>query len=208
MQSRRLGWAACGRTVALALSLVWLGSCNDLVTDSRSATQLVIELLEARPGNSTTFSGQLSSDVEVIVGGNATVINDFGRIGARLAFKDPGTIDNPTSPTSANWITVTRYRVEYERADGRNTPGVDVPYPFDGGLTFSIVDTIVFDFTLVRLQAKLEPPLLGLAGFGGGAVSIATVAKVTFFGNDQSGAAVRATGRINVTFADFADPSS
>ena len=28
---------------------------------------------------------------------------------------------------------MTRYRVEFRRTDGRNTPGVDVPYGFDGG---------------------------------------------------------------------------
>ena len=55
----------------------------------------------------------------------------------------------------------------------------------------------------MRAQAKLEPPLLALRG-NGSVVIIATVAEITFFGHDQTGAATRATGFINVTFADFA----
>ncbi len=47
--------------------------------------------------------------------------------------KDPGSTASPSTPTSANFITVTRYHVKYVRTDGRNTQGVDVPYEFDGG---------------------------------------------------------------------------
>ena len=54
--------------------------------------------------------------------------------------------------------------IEYVRADGRNVPGVDVPYAFDGGATATItpqsVDVI---FELVRHSAKLEAPLMALA---------------------------------------------
>ena len=128
---------------------------------------------------------------------------DPGRVGLRLSFKDPGTSANPSSPTSANWITVTRYRVDFRRGDGRNEEGKDVPYGFDGGLTLTVIDTISEEFTLVRAQAKLEPPLLALRG-NGSAVVIATVAEITFFGHDQTGAATSTTGFINVTFADFA----
>ena len=126
---------------------------------------------------------------------------------ARLAYKDPGTTENPTSPTSANWITLTRYRVDYVRADGRNTPGVDVPYPIDGGMTFTTVDIGSAEFTLVRAQAKLEPPLMNLRGLGGDVV-ISTVAEITFFGHDQTGTAITATGTIGINFADWADPST
>ncbi len=47
--------------------------------------------------------------------------------------KDAGD-DSPTAPTTANFITVDRYHVTFIRSDGRNKPGVDVPYPFDGAL--------------------------------------------------------------------------
>ena len=176
-------------------------SCNDRVTDSSAATQLVLEVLQGSPGGgSGTFTGTLQSDVFTA----GTVFEDGGRVGMRLAFKDPGTSANPSSPTSANWITVTRYRVDFRRGDGRNVPGVDVPYGFDGGTTFTVIDTISQEFTLVRAQSKLEPPLFALRGLGGDAV-ISTVAEVTFFGTDQTGAATSATGLIGVTFADFGD---
>jgi hypothetical protein len=101
---------------------------------------------------------------------------------------------------------VTRYRVDYRRADGRNTPGVDVPYGFDGATTGTISESqVTLAFVLVRVQAKLESPLANLAGLGG-AQAISTLADVTFYGRDQAGNDVQVTGSINVTFADWSDP--
>ncbi|MDP6606943.1 MAG: hypothetical protein QF664_11880 [Dehalococcoidia bacterium] len=195
---RRVLVASC-----LVWSMAWSMSCNELVTDGNSSSVLVIELLDGSPGLTDSFGGSLASDVQTDGG----VTSDLGRVSARLALKDPGTSANPATPTSANWITVTRYRVEYIRGDGRNTPGVDVPYPIDGGVSFTVIDLISQQFVLVRAQAKLEPPLRALKGLGG-AVLIATVARVTFYGHDQTGADVRATANISVTFADWADPES
>jgi hypothetical protein len=109
------------------------------------------------------------------------------------------------TPTSANFLTVDRYRVVYVRADGRNTPGVDVPYPFDGAATFSVLDIGSMTFTLVRVQAKLEPPLRQLRG-AGGATAISVIAEVTLYAHDQTGAQTTSLSRIFITFADFGDP--
>ena len=85
-----------------------------------------------------------------------------------LGLKDPGSSDSPTSPTTANFITVTRYHVDYVRADGRNTPGVDVPFPFDGAMTLTVgAGNATGSFELVRVQAKHEAPLMALRGGGG-----------------------------------------
>ena len=46
----------------------------------------------------------------------------------------------PPRPTN-NFITVTRYHVEFRRTDGRNTPGVDVPYAFDGAGTVTVAES-------------------------------------------------------------------
>jgi hypothetical protein len=191
------------------------GSCtNSLAEQGHSSSFLVIEqMLAASGADPTTFNNTLQSDVvtnvESTIGGSTTVqptiFEDVGRVIARLGFKDPGTPSSPTTPTSANYITVDRYRVEYIRADGRNTPGVDVPYPFDGAATFSVLDIGSATFTLVRAQAKLEPPLLAMRGLGG-SVAISTIAEVTFFGHDQTGAEVKSLARIGVSFADFGDP--
>ena len=60
------------------------------------------------------------------------------------------------------------------------------------------------DFELVRHQAKLEPPLKNLAGFGGLGF-ISTIAEVTFYGRDQNGNEVTVTGNLDVQFGDFGD---
>jgi hypothetical protein len=40
---------------------------------------------------------------------------------------------------------------------------------------------------------------------GGGAFLISTIAKVTFYGKDQTGNTVSITGQISVNFADWGD---
>ena len=95
----------------------------------------------------------------------------------------------------------------FRRADGRATQGVDVPWAFDGGVTATIGGSPVeVGFEIVRHQAKLEPPLANLAGFGG-SVFISTLAEITFYGRDQAGNEVTVTGTISVNFADFGDPT-
>ena len=49
--------------------------------------------------------------------------------------------------------------MRYIRADGRNTPGVDVPYGFDGALTATVSGSTTVGFELVRHIAKEEAPL-------------------------------------------------
>ncbi len=50
------------------------------------------------------------------------------------------------------------------RADGRNTPGVDVPFGFDSAITGTIPagGTLQLGFELVRNVAKQESPLVQL----------------------------------------------
>ena len=194
-----------------ALCLLGAVSCNELVQASRSSTILVIERIGAAPGGvaGDPVNTYLNSDVVT----RGSVFPDIGRVSTRLAFKSPGTSENPASPTSANWITITGYRVVYRRTDrpdtetGGGTPGVDVPHPFEGGMTMTTSDTDTAEFTLVRAQAKLEQPLISLrqpAGFVlGGAGAISVIAEITFFGHDQTGAAISADGTIGITFADF-----
>ena len=188
----------------VSLCGVMLVSCvNDRITDSRSSSLLLVERIGAARGGTSddpipTF---LQSDV-VTAGG---VFGDIGRVTTRVALKDPGSSESPTAPTNANYVTVDRYRVEYRRTDGRNTPGVDVPFPIDGAMTFTTVSGIqTAEFVLVRASAKLEAPLRALAG-GGGAIVINTIAYVTFYGYDQTGAELTGEGTIGIDFADWAD---
>ena len=56
---------------------------------------------------------------------------------------------------------------------------------------------------VVRLQAKMEAPLQALAATGN---IISTIAELTFYGRDQTGREVIATGRMSINFGDYADP--
>ena len=190
-----------------ALCAASMSSCvNDKITQSHSPVNLVIERIGAARGGTTDepIPTLLQSDVQT----NGGVFEDIARLTARISFKDPGTAENPSSPTSANFITINRYRIVYVRSDGRNTPGVDVPYPWDGAFTMTVVSGIqTGEFTLVRGSAKLEPPLLALRGLGG-QIIINTIAEITFLGHDQTGRAVVAVGTIGINFADWADPTT
>ena len=179
------------------------GCINDRLTASRSNSLLVIERVGAARGGTSDdpIPTLLQSDVST----RGAVFDDIARVTTRLALKDPGAAENPVSPTTANSVTVTRYRVEYRRTDGRNTLGVDVPFPFDGGVTFTTVTGIqTGEFVLVRASAKLEAPLRALRD-GGGAILINTIAEVTLYGHDQTGAEVTASGTIGINFSDWSD---
>ncbi len=199
--------AAIGIAVASA-------GCGDMATEGRSPSQLVLLSLTAAPGNDPTQTrGTLQSDVLTIVqrtvGGqqvsSATIFNDLAEANFELMLKDPGNDPaSPAAPTPLNSVTITRYRVVYRRTDGRNTPGVDVPFPFDSGVTATVTtDGGSAEFELVRSSAKLETPLSPLAG---NPEIISTIAEVTFYGRDQAGNDVSVSGLIGINFADFADP--
>jgi hypothetical protein len=121
----------------------------------------------------------------------------------RAPLKDIGATA-PLSPTSNNEVTVNRYHVEYIRADGRNTPGVDVPYAFDSALTGTIPagGTVTLGFELVRSAAKLESPLVQLKTSPN---IINVIARVTFYGADRVGNNVTVMGQIGIEFGNFGD---
>jgi hypothetical protein len=206
------------RAIAAALLGLVTIACGDVARTGRSPAFLIIEALEGDSGadDEENFSSVLMSDVQTIVEQNIgtetvripTVFNDSGRVRFRLAVKNPGTPTSPLGPSTLNEITVTRYRVVFRRTDGRNTPGVDVPHPFEGGMTLTVPAqaTVEGVFDMVRHTSKTEPPLRNLIG-GGQAIHINTVAEVTFFGRDQAGNEVTAGGLVTVNFADFGDPT-
>ncbi len=205
----------CAVAVCAALIAVVPGCTASTRTDSASSYLMVDSFLAASGVKPDTFGGSLASDVLTYVkkdvGGVQvlvpTVFEDAAQATFRLGMKDPGTGTTPTAPSSANYITLTQYHVNFLRSDGRNTAGVDVPHPFDGAITLTVgASTAVTSITLVRLQAKSESPLKALVG-GNGSFAIATVAEVTFYGKDQAGRQVSVVARISVNFADWGDPS-
>jgi hypothetical protein len=214
MQKARGGrWIPAG---VVLLAFAGAAACGHQNTTGRSPSYLIVEGLAAASGaKPSDFTGTLESDVvtnvNVMLGTQAvsqpTVYEDIGQVKLRMALKDQGTGTTVTSPSAANAITVTRYHVEYKRSDGRNTPGVDVPYAFDGAATGTIgSDGGSLTFVIVRAQAKLEAPLKALRN-GGGAIVISTIAEVTFYGTDQNNNQVSVVGSITVNFADWGDPA-
>jgi hypothetical protein len=196
-------WGAkTAAVIALAFAAT---SCGKLVREGTSSSYLVINQLQGSPGLSGNFGSVLQSDVLNVdeQTKKASTAADQGQVTLALALKDPGSSTNLNTPTPNNYVTVTQYHVEYVRSDGRNVQGVDVPYAFDGAVTATVQSSATVGFTLVRIQAKQEAPLQALAG-GGGAQAISTVARVTFYGHDQTGREVTVTGNIEVDFADWA----
>jgi hypothetical protein len=196
----RIARFALASVVAMAAA-----GCGEQVREGRSPAYLMVTKMTASSGaEPDKDSDELSSDVVT----NGGVVEDLGLVQFKLALKDIGQPGSPASPTANNFITVTRYHVSYRRSDGRSTPGVDVPFPFDGAGTVTVSDKDAsMAFVLVRVQAKLESPLKNLRE-GGGALAISTIADVTFYGRDQAGNEVTTSASISVNFADWADPAA
>ena len=185
------------------------GCGSEMLRTGRSPVYLAIANMQATPGGGGTLASFLLSDVQVIVEQTIagvtvrvpTIFNDNATATIRVIPKN-----ETVASTQLNSVTLTRYRVDFRRSDGRNTPGLDVPYGFDGGLGVTIPagGTGSVSFEIVRHQAKLEPPLKALVGAGGQGF-ISTFAEVTFYGHDQNGNEVSVTGRMDVQFGDFGD---
>jgi hypothetical protein len=195
--------------VALAASLaIGMTGCGKASRTGRSPAYLVIQEIQAASGaDPGKFGSELYSDVQTIVEGVPTIFADPGTASFTLSLKDIGQVGSPTEPTTNNAITLTRYRVSFRRTDGRGTPGVDIPYDFEGAATVTVTGgaTSELSFTVVRNQAKEEAPLRGMIG-GGASIVLTVIADVTFYGKDQVGNDVEATGSLSVHFADFGDP--
>lgn len=201
-----------GTAVALLASLA--AGCGDVARNGRSPVLAVITSLEAASGaEPDTFGGVLHSDVQTLVSRTIdgetvripTVFSDPAEVEMRLQLRDLGVPGLPAAPSSLNDVTFTRYRVTYRRSDGRNTPGVDVPHPFDSAATFTVPSggSAAASFILVRHIAKEEPPLRALIT---NSVIITTIAEVTFYGHDLAGNEVMVTGSIGIFFGNFGDP--
>ena len=167
-------------------------SCGDVVRLSQSPMMLVVGSLSAGTANTNTFN----SDV---ISSSGSVTDDVGSASLTVIQKDV------TAPVSTNNdVTITRYHVVYRRADGRSTPGVDVPFPFDGAATVTIPANTSgsVTFELVRHVAKKETPLVQLVN---DVNVLSAIADVTFYGQDQVGNELSATGSILINFLNLGD---
>jgi hypothetical protein len=189
-------------------------SCGDVSRQGSSPVYLVIDQLQGSRGAATpgTPSNPLISDVITNVTTPApcttsapcpTVFGDTGTVTLRAPLKDIGATA-ALAPTSNNEVTINRLHVQYTRADGRNTPGVDVPFGFDSAITGTITagSTLQLGFELVRNVAKEEAPLVQLRNSSN---FISALAVITFYGADRVGNSIQVTGQIQIEFGNFGD---
>jgi hypothetical protein len=186
-------------------------SCGDVVRSGRSPVLLVMDSLTGAPSGghgAGAFTQTLQSDVIVFLSSPApctpeaqcpAVFSDSGQAVLRLVPKDIS-----VAPTSNNAVTITRYHISFRRADGRNVPGTDVPYGYDGAVTATVGEsgTTTISFELVRHVTKEEPPLVQLTV---NPSIIHTIAEVTFYGADLVGNAITVTGIMSIEFGNFGD---
>jgi hypothetical protein len=115
---------------------------------------------------------------------------------------------NPFAPIAGfrDDIVIERFEVRYFRSDGRSVEGVDVPYRISGNLAFEIIgeEAVNVNIEVVRRQAKIEPPISQLVE-AGGAWIVTMFAEITLHARTTTGVVTNtATGRLQITFADFA----
>ena len=188
----------------LILATLAMTSCGDVVRTGRGPVVLVMNSLTG----GTAATPYLLSDVvkePACVPATTppticpTVVNDVGAASLTVVMKD-----STLTPTTNNQVTISRYHVMFRRADGRNTPGVDVPWAFDGAVTVTIEagNSASAGFELVRHTAKTESPLFELRRNPN---VISTTADVTFYGQDLVGNDISVTGHMLVDFANFGD---
>lgn len=166
--------------LALVFAAAATASCGDVVRTSRAPVMLSI--IDVTP---TLLNSRVS-----------TVSDEQGTATLAVNMKDV-TVTAPP-PTTNNAVTITQYQVVYRRTDGRNSPGTDVPFPFSGAATLQIPANGSGDLTfeLVRQVAKQEAPLAQITDSN----VVTMIAEVTFFGRDQVGNELNATGSMTINF--------
>jgi hypothetical protein len=197
----------------LAVALITY-ACTEVEDNSESASLLVVSNVTGEPGGTGEEAGvPLLSDicdspndqsqdpaVCTVFNDNAEVTfeNEFLQIGPGAGF----------TPSFMNDIIVTQYRVDFIRANNRNTPGVDVPFGVDGVMNVRVPvnASATAPILIVRHVAKREPPLAELS-FGSESVLTAN-AQLRFFGHDIAGRNVSAVGFLEVHFANFGEPGA
>lgn len=187
--------------IGLAAALL-LVSCNALVMDSQSATLLIVDSITG-----TDLEGQtadyLQSDVLYYDAetGRETIYADIANVTFRAELLAP---NSPTGPSVYNDVQVTRYVVTYSQPNGNRVEGRDVPYSFEGSMsaTVQVGATRAVSFVIVREVAKLEPPLVHLQDAGD---VLQVYANVDFYGKDMAGKSVKASGRLTIFFANYAN---
>jgi hypothetical protein len=174
-------------------------SCNKLENETRSNSLLIIKSIKAINWQEEE-ADVLFSDVIVEKEDSVYVQADLAvvELTAELLNPTPG-----IEPSIYNNIMVDRYIVHFKRSDGKNTPGVDVPYPIEGNLSVlvEIGRSVKVSFVIVTINAKREPPLVNLVE--GNEPEIKATAIIDLYGHDLANNKVKATGYLQVFFSNY-----
>lgn len=201
---------------ALAVSMA--GCVPDWAKENE--TGLIMEVAGIRTFAGGEEGGTEGSILRSDVVTDGSVFNDDAVVLVNLYRKNP-----TVAATSAlEHVRLESYQVRFFRTDGHSIEGVDVPHRITGPLSSLRFHTptetgeieVEAPITIVRHQAKLEAPLVNLAGIlvntsvddfivpGQGLIT--TVAEITIYARQvTTGEALSASGNVQVTFGDFAD---
>ncbi len=190
--------------LSLVSSLLF-GGCTVTETENDNTTNTFVTIVSVTSESGDFIGLQTGTDLFSDVCGAdeenppCTVFNDNAVVTFVARLKDLSVFGSPV-----NDVVFERYRVTYTRADGRNVPGIDVPYPFDGVSSFRVASDgveVTRTFIVVRLQAKHESPLREISLNSSGILSVLT--RMDFFGRDGAGRQIQVSAFLNITFADF-----
>ena len=192
------------KILAVLPAILLLFSCNPLEDDSTSASMIIIESIL---GTDSTGAETHFLESDVVKNGEAsgtpTVYADTATASLKASFLDPAPI---LGPSQYGDIQLTRYVVSYSRTDGKNRQGVDVPYSFEGTIPALLKtgSSTKVSFIVVRGVAKMEPPLVNLVENRAEGI-LKVTAKIEFYGHDMTNHNVKATGYLDIHFANYAD---
>lgn len=192
---------------ALVVSLAAGWGCKT-ATEDDNASNVIVRVVDM-----SAEAGELGGPAEAASDLFSDVCFSNDTVPPCAVFNDNGVVtmtaivkDRTHLASQINDVVFERYRVTYERADGRNVPGIDVPYAFDGAANFTVPadgTEVQRGFVVVRHQAKRETPLREISLSPTGILSV--IARIDFYGRDIAGRAVTVTGYLNITFGDFAN---
>jgi len=186
-------------TYILIFILSFSISCNKIENDTRSNSILIIKSIKAINWEEEE-ADVLFSDVIVEKEDSSYIQSDLAvvELTAELMNPTPG-----LESSIYNNIMIDRYIVHFERSDGKNTPGVDVPYPIEGNLSalVEIGSSVKVSFVVVTINAKREPPLVNLVD--GNEPEIKATAIIELYGHDLVNNKVKATGYLQVFFNNY-----
>ena len=193
----------------LGLAAITGGCVPDWARQNETGMIMEIAGITAFAGGeaSGTEADILRSDVFT----EGSVFNDDAVVTVNLYRKNP----TVASTSALEHVRLESYQVRFFRTDGHSVEGVDVPHRITGpinSLRFHTptetgeveVDAVI---TVVRHEAKEERPLVNLRATSLHLTPIiTTVAEITVYARQvTTGEPLSATGRLQVTFADFGD---